>query len=261
MKRKIGLALGSGGSRGVAHIGVIKALIENDIPIDYLSGSSAGALIGGFYDAWLDVARIEKLVSNLNYRQYLSLLFDHVSPDGLIKGDKISKFLRDQLGDLKIEKLKIPFTAVATNCLTARPVLLQSGDLVDAVRASTSIPILFANAKIDGHSLMDGGASIPVPVSVVKSMGADITIGVNIYKNLFPVKSANITNTLYALLYNLSQANLATADIAIEPLLPVNPIPLDFINTRDFIRIGYDATLKVIPQIKKLLPPRHFPFF
>lgn len=258
---KVGLALGSGGSRGIAHIGVIKALLENRIPIDYLSGTSAGALVGAFYAASRDITKVESLVANLDYRQYFSLLFDPVSTDALIKGDKISKFLREQLGDVKIEKLSIPFIAVATNCLTAKPVLLQSGDLVSAVRASTSIPILFSNPKIDGHSLMDGGTSIPVPVSVVKKMGADITIGVNVYTNLFPVKTANLTTSLYAVLYNLSQANLSTADIKIEPLLPMGGIPLDFINSRDFIRLGYEATLKVIPQIKKLLNRRRFPFF
>lgn len=262
MKLKIGLALGSGGSRGIAHLGVIKSLLENNIPIDYISGSSAGALIGAFYASWFDISKIEQLISNLDYRQYFSVIFDPTfTPNSIIKGDKVSKFLEEQLGNAKIEDLKIPFAAVATNCLTAQPVILKKGSLVEAVRASTSIPIIFSEAKIGGNFLMDGGTSIPVPVSVVKNMGADITIGVNVYTNLFPVKSANITTPLYAMLVNLSQANLATADIAIEPQLPSGANPLDFVKSGDYIRLGYEATTKIIPQIKKLIRLRSFPFF
>jgi NTE family protein len=262
MKPKIGLALGSGGSRGIAHLGVIKSLLENNIPIDYLSGSSAGALIGAFYASWLDISKIEQLISNLDYRQYFSIIFDPAStPNSLIKGDKVSQFLKEQLGDVKIEDLKIPFTVVATNCLTAQPVVLNQGSLVEAVRASTSIPIIFSNPKIDGNFLMDGGNSLPIPVSVVKNMGADITIGVNVYTNLFPIKSANIATPLYAMLYNLSQTNLSTADIQVEPLLPMGANPLDFVKTSGYIRLGYEATNKIIPQIKKLIRRHSFPFF
>ena len=261
VKPKIGLALGSGGSRGIAHVGVIKCLTENNISIDYLAGTSAGALIGGFYSGWQDIIKIEQLLSTINYRQYLSLLFDPISPTGIIKGDKISRFLQQQLGSVEIEDLKIPFTAVATNSLTGQPVLINHGDLVKSIRASTSIPILFSETKINGDSLIDGATSIPVQVSVVKQMGADITIGVNVYTNLFPVKSANITTSIFTLLYHLAQANLSTADIRIEPLLPANINSLDFVNTKDIIRLGYEATQKVIPQIKKLIRSHFFPFF
>jgi NTE family protein len=261
-KPKVGLALGSGGSRGIAHIGVIKCLLDHQIPIDYLAGTSAGALIGGIYSRWQDTGRMEKLVSSLDYRQYLSLLLDPVaSVTGLIKGDRISRFLEDQLGKVRIEDLKTPFAAVATDCLSGQPVILDHGGLVPAIRASTAIPVFFSAVKHDGHLLMDGGSSIPVPVSVVKDMGADITIGVNVYTNLFPIRSPNPAKTIHVLLYQLSQANLKTADIQIEPLLPMDSNSLDFVATNKFVDIGYQATLPFIPQIRKLLRSHLFPFF
>lgn len=249
--KKIGLALGSGGSRGLAHIGVIKCLEDNHIPIDYISGTSAGALIGGFYSAWHDINRIEEMVNNINYKKMVEILIDPLTVTGLIKGEKLTKFLQQNLGNLKIEKLSIPFSAVATDIISGKSHIFNTGDLASAIRSSCSIPVIFSPVKKESEILVDGGASIPVPVSVVKNMGADIVIAVNVYNGLFPNQSPNVLTSMYLMLYHLARANSATADVVIEPSIPeMNPI--DFVKARNLIDFGYQATLIQIPKIKKL---------
>ena len=248
---KIGLALGSGGSRGLAHIGVLKCLLENNIKIDYLAGTSVGSLVGGLYAAWGDIGRLEQLFQNVDYKTVIQILLDPFTTEGIIKGEKFVKFLEDNLGNQKIEDLKIPFVAVATDLTTGQPHLFNSGRLVDAIRASCSLPLVFSPFKIQNQNFIDGGTSIPVPVSVLKSMGADKTIAVNVYTNLFTDNKANFASSLYALLFNLAQANSFLADVIVEPQLP-NINPLDFINTKNLVDIGYQSTLPKISQIKKL---------
>jgi len=122
--RKVGLALGSGSARGLAHIGVIKVLVENKIPIDYIAGCSIGSVIGAVYAAKKDITYIENLVYSLNKKQALGLL-DVVPRQGFIKGEKIEKYLSDIIGTDNFYDLKIPFAAVATDLKTAQPVILK----------------------------------------------------------------------------------------------------------------------------------------
>ena len=248
--KKIGLALGGGGSRGLAHIGVIKCLEDNNIPIDYIAGTSAGALIGGFYSAWHNIARIEELVNNVNYQKMIEILFDPLTVTGLIKGEKLTKFLQKNLGNLDIEKLSIPFCAVASDIISGKSHIFRSGDLVSAIRTSCSIPIVFSPIKTGSEILVDGGASMPVPVSAVKNMGADMVIAVNVYSGLFPNESSNMFTSMYLMLYHLAQANSSLADVIIKPHIP-NVNPIDFVKAKNLIDLGYEATLKQIPEIKK----------
>lgn len=179
MAKSVGLVLGSGGARGWAHIGVIRALTEANIPITYVAGSSIGALVGAIYTAG-ELDDLEELVRSLDWRTVISY-FDVVFPrSGLLDGNRVYELLSDHLRDMKIEDAEIKFCCVATDLLAGKEVRLQSGAMVDAVRSSISIPGVFTPFQRGDCFLGDGGIVNPVPVDVVKDMGADIIVAVNL---------------------------------------------------------------------------------
>lgn len=224
MKRpKIGLALGSGAAKGLAHIGVIKVLEEHNIPIDYIAGSSIGALVGAHYAAFKDTKRLEDLIINFDRRQGFKL-FDPSFVGGLVKGKKFEKFIDEVLEGATFTSLQIPFSAVATNFHTARPVALDSGNLTTAIRASASAPAFFQPITYKNKLLADGGLSNPVPVDIVKVMGADIVIAVNldtVYSENSLLKAPSLTkvpvHSINILRHNLSLQSSKTADVIIAP--------------------------------------------
>jgi NTE family protein len=175
---KIGLALGSGSARGVSHIGVIRGLQEAKIKIDVICGSSIGSLVGGAFAAGkLDI--MEEIIRGLSWSDFLQFMELPLPRSGLIDGDKIADYMRDKLSDVNIEDLPIPFGAVATDLTSGQEVWLQKGSLINAVRASISMPGMFTPLKRDGMLLADGGLVNPVPVSLCRALGAQIVIGVN----------------------------------------------------------------------------------
>lgn len=176
--RKIGLALGSGSARGWSHIGVIRGLQEADIAIDIVCGSSIGALVGGAYAAGkLDEA--EKLIRGLAWSDVLGFMEVPIPRSGLIDSGKIADYLREKLGDPNIEDLPIPFAAVATDLTSGQEVWIRKGSLIEAIRASLSMPGMFTPCFRDGKLLVDGGLINPVPVSLCRSLGANTVIAVN----------------------------------------------------------------------------------
>jgi NTE family protein len=182
-RKKVGLALGGGAARGWAHIGVINAFQEADIPIDYLAGTSIGALVGAFF-AGNQINNLEKLVLHLDWKDIITF-FDVVFPKaGLIDGKKITELLKKYISQLKIEELSIPFAAVATDIVTGEEVILDKDDIIDAIRASISVPGIFTPVKINNQILVDGGVVNPVPVNVVKNMGAEVVIAIDVNAHL-----------------------------------------------------------------------------
>lgn len=178
-KNKIGLALGTGSARGWAHIGVIKALNEANIKVDYVAGVSIGAVVGAVYAAG-NINALEDVVLQLNWKQILSFI-DIVFPkSGLIDGNKIADFIRMYIKAKNIEDLPLPFCAVSTDLATGKEIIIKKGDIVEAVRASISTPGIFTPVIKDNMTLIDGGIVNSVPVSVVRKMGADIVIAVDL---------------------------------------------------------------------------------
>jgi NTE family protein len=177
--KKIGLALGSGGARGWAHIGVIRALQDSGIKIDFVAGTSIGAFVGAIYAAdGLD--ELEKFVRAIDWKTIVSLLDLEFPTQGLLDGGKVYELLQNHLLEMQIEDTKIPFCCVATDLLQKQAITLKSGLLVDAVRASISIPGIFTPFEKDGTYYIDGGVINPVPVDIVKEMGCDLAIAVNL---------------------------------------------------------------------------------
>jgi NTE family protein len=254
---KIGLALGSGGARGLAHIGVIKILEKNHIPIDYIAGSSIGAMVGGYYASGLDIGEIEKIASSTNWREMFSILFDPHLKQGLIEGRKVEAFINSHIDGGKFENCKIPFSVVATDLKTGAIVILDKGKLAPAIRASISIPLVFKPVEFGDKMLADGGLSAPIPTEIVRNMGADIVIAVNLDKycndeNWKPGWYGIANDSLDILRHHLAILNTKSADIVIEMDLG-KEYWYEFINGRDKIMAGEEATRRILPQLRKLM--------
>lgn len=179
-KSKVGLALGSGSARGLAHLGVLKVLEKEKIPIDMIAGTSIGSLIGGAYASGMSLEEGERIAISMDWKQLGGLVDPVIPRSGFIEGNKVKAFIKILIKDKKIEELKIPFAAVATDIKTGEKVVIRHGSLVEAIRASASIPGIFTPVKRGNRFLVDGGLADPVPISVLKKMGADIIIAVNV---------------------------------------------------------------------------------
>lgn len=182
--RSVGLALGSGGSKGIAHISVIEYLESVGIPIHFIAGSSIGAVVGVIYSAGKLRQFREDLLS-MQWRDMVSL-FDPVFPrTGLMEGRKLVDFLKKYIPrSAKIEDLPVPVAVVATDYYSGYPLVFRSGNILDALRASVSIPGVFTPMRYNETFLLDGGVSNPIPIDVVKKMGAGLTIAVNLHPTL-----------------------------------------------------------------------------
>jgi len=181
----VGLALGGGGARGLAHIGVLEVLQEAEIPIDMIAGTSAGAAIGAIYAQGKDASLIKNLATGFNWRKLFSLV-DFVFPrNGLIQGKRIADLLQLVMGGkIKFTDLKIQLACVATDLSRCEEVVIDEGSVIDAVRASISIPGIFTVFKHKGRYLIDGSLVNPVPVNVLKNKGIDFVIAVNVIPDL-----------------------------------------------------------------------------
>ncbi len=182
VKRKVktvSLVLGSGGARGLAHIGVIKWLEENNFEIKSITGCSIGALIGGVYAAG-ELDQLEKWMLSIDKLDIATLLDLSWGSGGVFKGDKIINTLIDLIEDVQIENLSIPFTAVAANIITEKEVWINTGSLFDAIRASVSLPLFFTPVKYKGNILIDGGVLNPIPIAPTFNDDTDLTIAVNL---------------------------------------------------------------------------------
>jgi NTE family protein len=183
MKKQTALILGTGGARGLAHIGVIKALEENKIPVDIITGTSIGALIGGLYASGMDVTSMEKIVDGANKMMVAKIFRPKLFAPGFVGNESVMKFIKSLVGNVKIENLDIPFAAVATDLITGEEVVFTKGSLADAIMASIAIPTIFQPVNVGGRYLLDGGLSNPLPISVAKELKAGHTIAVNVSPN------------------------------------------------------------------------------
>jgi NTE family protein len=260
---KIGLALGSGGAKGLTHIGVFKILEKYNIPIDYIAGSSIGSLMGAHFAAFKDPKRLEEIFISLTLQKGFQL-FDPSFQGGLIKGAKFEKFIEEMLEGATFDKLQIPFAAVATDFNTAKTVIFTDGTLSKAIRASTSIPTLFQPLAYKNLLLADGGLSNSVPVDVVRTMGADIVIAVNLdtlytEKGILPTLSKTPMQSINVLRHNLALQSTKTADIIISPkgIYQIGLIGWDYFfdteKTKHVIQEGEKATEAAISEIEDIM--------
>lgn len=259
MKRpKIALALSGGAARGLAHIGVIKVLEKNNIPIDLITGTSIGSVVGGLYAYKKDINFVEDIALHTNNLKLIGLL-DSSFLGGVVRGSKIENFLREHLDNAKFRELKIPLITVASDINSGKSVYFSKGDLVSAIRASISIPLVFSPVRYKDKILVDGYLSEPVPVDAAINAGADIVIAVNLYakknakEKITDLSMANVAKkTLQVLSSNLSEYNIQKSDIVISPNIAYSHLA-DFSHPKELIKKGEVAAKKAIPQIREFI--------
>lgn len=260
---KIGLALGSGGPRGLAHIGIMKVLIEHNIPIDYIAGASIGAMIGGFYAVNNDIAWVEKVIVANDWRKILSL-YKPTFGKGLVSGSNVIKYLESHVGRVDFGELKTPLAIMATDIRRGEAVCIKEGKVATAIRASTSVPVLFEPAEREGKLLADAGLSVPVPVEVAREMGAEFVIAVNLDADYFsdrPKSKGSLglydiaDHSINTLRKYLAHANTKTADFIMEP--PVGKAKwAEFADAQKGIKQGEKFMREKMPEL--LLEIEHY---
>ncbi|MBT2756128.1 patatin-like phospholipase family protein [Mesobacillus foraminis] len=250
---KIGLALGSGGARGFAHLGVIKVLRDEGIPIDMIAGSSMGAMVGCFYGAGLDVDRLYKLSRAFKRKYYLDFT---VPKMGFIAGKRVKELIRIFTHGKEIQELDIPVAVVATDLVSGEKVVFKDGPIADAVRASIAIPGIFTPEKLDGRLLIDGGVIDRIPVSVVKEMGADIVIAVDVSHVKTNAEITSIFDVIMQSIDIMQMELVSTREIAshimIKPRVEMYSSRA-FTNIDDIIANGEKETVKQIEKIKQVI--------
>lgn len=191
MSKKLGLALGSGGARGIAHIGFLQALEEAGIRPACVTGCSMGAIVGACYCAGVDAKTIEEQAYKLRVSRIATLNMAPIHANGLFQMTKAKKLMTDIIGDKSFEDLKIPFICVATDLLNGKTVHFHTGNVIDAALASSAIPGIFTPVEIDGLKLVDGGILERVPTQPLKEMGAEVIVAVDVLGDLMLKKTSN----------------------------------------------------------------------
>jgi len=257
---KIGLVLGSGGARGLAHIGVLKVLEKNNIPIDYIAGVSAGALIGAYYALNIETDGMEKIASKTTKRELLTLIDPSNPKRALIKGNKIKNFIKNLLNDRDFKDTKIPLTVVVTDLEKGQEIHIKKGNLAEVVRASIGIPGIFCPYKLNDKWFVDGGLINATPVDVARDMGADFVIAVDLtMSSEARFKDPTIVETLIQS-FDIMRTELTKMKIqSVKDLVLIQPTihnkngvdSLRFYEAKRFIKAGEEAAEKAMPEIKK----------
>lgn len=252
--QKVGLVLGGGAARGDAHIGVIKVLVENKIPIHCIAGTSSGALFGALFSGGMNPYDMAKQARQTDW---MKLITFKLSVSGPVLGEGIEKLVIDNIGNKNIEDLRIPLSIVATDIKSGERVVITHGSVAKSVHASSAIPGVFAPVQFQGRLLADGLVVDNVPVEAARAMGADFIIAVDVIPNvILDGWSPNVLNVIERAIdincRKLSEAVKRTADILIEPVSKnVSARALD--QSDELIKMGEDATKKAIPQIRSKL--------
>ncbi len=247
---RIGLALGGGAARGFAHIGVIQVLEENGIHPDLVVGTSAGSLVAALYASGKSGPEMATLALAMDE----SSITDWSFPGrGLIRGEALARYVREQLGNKPFEQMKVPLGIVATDLDAGTPILFQRGDVGVAVRASSAVPAVFMPVKIGTHEYVDGGLVAPVPVRFARQMGADVVIAVDISQD--PTGAATgdamrmLLQTFSIMGRSINQLELKEADVVLRPKLTA-AAGTDFTLRKQTIQAGREAALAMLPLLK-----------
>ena len=250
---KVALVLGAGASRGFAHIGVLKILEGNQVPIHMIVGTSAGSLVGSLYAYGFNAFQLQSLSFPVEKGDIIDLT---VPDNGFIKGEKLEVFVNHLLKDSPIEKLRIPFYAVAADIQTGEEIVFASGNTGTAVRASCSVPGIFQPVRIGSRIYVDGGIVSPVAVDFAKRKGADLVIAVDLSMGVESPPPKTILETIMQSVVimhsKISQSQLSRADIVIRPR--VSHIgPTDFSRRHEAVLEGEKAALQAMPQVRAAL--------
>jgi len=250
---KVALVLGAGASRGFAHVGVLKVLDAQKVPIHLIVGTSSGSFVGGLYACGIDVYQLQKMALAIQKDDVVDLT---IPDNGFVRGERLENFVNRAVQNCTLERLKIPFLAVATNVQTGEETVFATGNTGKAVRASCSVPGIFQPVRIGEKTYVDGGVVSPVAVDAARKAGADVVIAVDISAG---VAGAAPQGTLETILQSIdimyakiSAAQLRNADVVIRPR--VNHISSsDFDKRHEAILEGEKAAAEALPRIQAIL--------
>lgn len=262
---KVGVALGGGGARGLAHIGVLKALEEEDVPVGAIAGTSVGALIGSLYASGVTTAQLEQMTQEIgwstltNYSRFSLLRL-------MMTGQKLSTnnmevYLRKHIGETRFDELKIPFSCVATDIQTGEKLIFREGSVALAARASATIPGMFEPVPFRHRFLVDGGLVSNLPTDLVAAMGADPIVAVDVTADFMRSQPRSVLEVLNQAIYiqseRLAQEELSRAQVVIRPNLG-DITMMDLSRSDECIDAGVLAGRRAVPAIKRLILDKRF---
>ena len=249
--RSLGVALSGGTAKSVTHVGVIKALVEAGIPISYVAGTSGGSIVGSMYASGMPISTMETVATNMKWRKLVSIRLTRL---GFISSQRIEDFVRETIGNVNFEDLAVPCGVVATNLVTGDRKVFRTGPLARAVRASCSIPQIYLPVEIDGEYYVDGGLSQYLPVETVLEMGAEFVLA----SHLAPVdpsyrRPQNILQLVVQITGLMARKNfpisVAKSHFVVHPNVDAYS-SFDFEHAAEMIEIGYDATRRVVADLR-----------
>lgn len=252
--KKLGLVLGAGAARGFAHIGVLEVMFEHRIPVDIITGTSIGALIGGLYATGTDIYFMESYAKKIDLSRFLDF---SLRDGGIVRGRRIEGLLRILTGNKSISQLNIPYACAAIDAVTGKSITFSEGGLYEAIRASISMPGIFAPYEINGEHYIDGGTLERMPIRAARDLGADIIVAVDVswrgQERDVPKNSIQAMQAALSIAgWYISSENEKAADILIAPdVYKTNPFSSK--ECEFCIGQGRAAAEQAIPQIEALL--------
>jgi NTE family protein len=252
---KIALVLGAGSSKGFAHIGALKVLEMNHVPIHMIVGTSVGSAVGSLYAYGYDAFQLQRISFSIQKGDIVDFILP-LPTNGFIRGEKLEEFINKTLNNTPMEKLKIPFYAVATDIQNGQEIVFSRGNTGQAVRASCSIPGIFRPVQIEDRMYVDGGVVSPIAVDAARRLGADIVIAVDISSEVDRTKPESTIATIFQafdIMYSkLGQIQLPRADVVIRPKVGYIGSS-DFSKRHEAILEGEKATMEVLPQVMQII--------
>ena len=251
---KLGVALGGGFARGLAHIGVLKALEEAQIPLDFVAGTSVGAIVGACYCSGLSAAEMEEIARAIRFKHFARWT---LSRYGFCSNDRMTQFCARVLKFSSFEELKIPLAVTATDFCSGEAVVFQQGPLVPAIRASCAYPGMFLPVEIEGRSYIDGMLAYAVPTTPLRRMGAEFVLGVHLSAHWSECRTPRHLFEVIGQCFSIAQARMSDvwkkdADLVLEP--DVRGFSYDcFDCAKELIAIGESSARSIVPQLRELL--------
>ena len=254
-KIRVGVALGGGFARGLAHIGVLKVLEEEKVPIDLIAGTSVGSVIGAAYASGISAKELEEIAALVRFKDFSRWTFSRF---GIFNNDKMAVFLRKVLRCKTFEELRIPLAVTATDVITGEAVVFTSGELIDPVRASCAYPGIFLPVNVKGRLLVDGLLAHSVPTVPLRNMGADRVVGVTLSASWVKKQGPRHVFDVIGQCFSIAQDNMcgiwkSAADVVLEPEIGEFSYD-DFVRAPDLIKSGEAAARAALPQIRSWFP-------
>lgn len=256
---RVGLALGGGGARGFAEIGVLRVLEQEKIPIDIVVGTSVGSVVGAFYADSGRVLDAEILALAVQREDLFDFGATALFSGGLARGERLERFIESKLTNRTFETMAVDFAAVACDLRTGETVVFERGRIAPAIRASSAIPGVFAPVVIDGVTYVDGGVTNPIPADVARARGADVVIAVGIPRERPAVSPRNpldvVRHAIGIMSTEIGRLRAREADVLIQPDVG-NVAYDDFGQKKRLIEAGERATRDALPQIRAAIAAR-----